>query len=149
MWTWSAWSSETSQNFGDPYSFSHILHGIIFFWILTAIARRAPLEWKFIGAMLIEIGWEILENSPLIINRYRATTASLDYYGDSILNSLGDIAFCMLGFWLAWRMPWKWTLATLVGIELIMLVTIRDNLTLNILMLLTPVSAIRDWQMVQ
>lgn len=147
IWTWSAWSSETSQHLGDPYSFSHVLHGIIFFWILFFAAKRIPLRWKFMIALLVEVAWEILENSPLIINRYRAATASLDYFGDSILNSVGDVGFCLLGFWLATKLPWKWTLALVIAIELIMLWTIRDNLTLNIVMLLSPVAAIREWQL--
>jgi len=147
LWTWSAWSSETSQHVGDPYSFSHVLHGIIFFWILWLLARRLSTAWKFFIAVVAEVGWEILENSPIIINRYRAATASLDYTGDSILNALGDVAFCMVGFWLAWKLPWKWTAVLVLLIELIMLALIRDNLTLNVLMLLSPIPAIKSWQM--
>lgn len=146
LWTVSAWSSATSQNFGDPYSFSHILHGFIFFGALWFFRKWIALEWRFIIALLIEVGWEILENSPIIINRYREATASLDYFGDSIWNSFGDVVFCMLGFWLAWKLPWKVTVGLTIIIELIMLYTIRDNLTLNVLMLLYPVAAIKEWQ---
>ncbi|TSC59004.1 MAG: hypothetical protein Greene041619_185 [Candidatus Peregrinibacteria bacterium Greene0416_19] len=146
LWTWSAWSSQTSQHLGDPYSTSHVLHGIIFFAILAFAARRLRLDYRFLIALMIEVGWELLENSLLIINRYRSVTASLDYTGDSILNSTGDVLFMMLGFWLAWKLRWQWTLAIVITTELLMLVFYRDNLTLNILMLLYPVPAIRTWQ---
>jgi hypothetical protein len=144
--TLSAWSSATSQNLVDPYSFSHVLHGIIFFGILFLVARRMSLPWKLIIAVLIEVAWEIFENTPFIINRYREATASLDYFGDSILNSMGDVLCTILGFWIASRLSWKWTLALVVVIELVMLYAIRDNLTLNILMLLYPIDAIKEWQ---
>ena len=149
LWTSSAWSTSTSQHLADPYSASHILHGIIFFAALRLIFRRIPMRYIFLIAMLIEIGWEIFENTPLIINRYRDATASLDYYGDSILNSLGDLGFAALGFWMAVRWPWWATLLFVILAELIMLWLIRDNLTLNILMLLYPVESIRNWQMIR
>lgn len=145
LWTSSAWSSETSQHLADPYSLSHLLHGIIFYWALSFF-RKLNLGTRLVIALLLEIGWEILENTPFIIDRYRAATASLDYTGDSILNSVGDVAFMLLGFWLALRLPWKWTLAIVILIELLMLVMFRDNLTLNVLMLLWPVTSIREWQ---
>lgn len=146
FWTVSAWSTETSQNFGDPYSFSHILHGIIFFGFLYLLRKKISLRIRFLIASLIEIAWEIFENTPFIINRYRTATASLDYFGDSIWNSFGDLLFCMLGFWIAMKLPWKWTVAIVVLIELIMLWLIKDNLTLNILMLIYPIDAIKAWQ---
>ncbi len=93
------------------------------------------------------MGWEILENSPLIINRYRDATAALGYTGDSIWNSFGDLACAALGFWLAWKLPVKATVAVIVIIELAMLLTIKDNLTLNIVMLLYPIDAIKEWQL--
>lgn len=140
-----AWSSETSQHFLDPYSISHILHGIIFYWVLGFIPN---ITWKqrLLGAFLIEAGWEILENSPVIIERYRSVTASLDYFGDSILNSVGDILSCLLGFWIAMKAPWKITLTLFLIIEIGMLILWRDNLTLNIIMLIYPIDAIRNWQ---
>ena len=147
VWTSNAWGSETSQLFADPYSTSHFLHGIIFYWALRYITPKLPLRYRFLLAVLIEVGWELLENSPLIINRYRAGTASLDYFGDSILNSMGDVLFVPLGFWVAYRFPWKWTLALAVIIELVMLAIYRDNLTLNVLMLLHPIQGIKNWQM--
>ena len=147
LWTSSAWSTSTSQHFADPYSISHILHGIIFFAALRLIFRRMPMPYVFLIAMGVEIGWEIFENTPLIINRYRAATASLDYFGDSILNSLGDLAFAGLGFWIAARWPWWITLLLVIAAELLMLWWIRDNLTLNILMLIYPLDVIKNWQM--
>lgn len=145
--TVSAWSTSTSQHLLDPYSFSHVLHGVGFYALLILVARRVPKRYRFVVAILLEVAWEILENSPFIINRYRAATASLDYYGDSILNSMGDVLSTMLGFWCASRFSWKVTLAFVVVIELLMLVTIKDNLTLNIIMLLYPLDAIKQWQL--
>ncbi len=147
LWTSSAWSTETSQLFADPYSASHLLHGVLFFGALWFLRKKISLHWCFVIALLLETGWEILENSPLIIDRYRAATASLDYYGDSIFNSVGDVLFALLGFWIAYRLPWEWTLALVVVIELFMLWMFRDNLTLNVLMLIYPVQGIREWQM--
>ncbi len=147
LWTNSGWSASTSQNLGDPYSFSHVLHGIIFYGVLRLVAPRLPQRWRLILAMLVEVAWEITENTPFIINRYRTATASLDYYGDSVLNSVGDVFSTILGFWLAARVPWKWTLAIVIVVELTMLSFLRDNLTLNVLMLLYPLEAVKQWQM--
>ncbi len=147
LWTLDAWGSESSQNFIDPYTMSHILHGILLLAVLSVIARRVSLRGKLFISFMIEIGWELLENSPLIINRYRQVTASLGYTGDSILNSVSDVIFMLFGFWLAARLPWKWTLTILVLTELLMLFVYRDNLTLNVLMLVYPLDAIKAWQM--
>ena len=146
LWTWNPSSSDTSQLFGDPYSFSHILHGIIFYAVLSLLFRKMPVMQKLLIAAGIEVAWEIIENTPLIIDRYRTATAALGYTGDSILNSLGDTLFCLLGFWIAWKWKWQWTLAFAVLIEIIMALTIRDNLTLNVLMLLFPLEAVKEWQ---
>ena len=110
LWT-GAWTKNTSQWVADPYSFSHLLHGIIFYWCLFPARRWLGVPARFMIACLIEAAWEITENSPLVIDRYRAATASLDYYGDSIMNSTFDLLFAMLGFWVAWKLNWKWTLA--------------------------------------
>ncbi len=146
LWTPNTWANDTSQHFADPYSLSHVLHGIIFFAVLTLIARRSSIRARLVVSVLIEIAWEILENSPIIISRYREATASQDYQGDSILNSLGDIGFVLLGFWIAYRLRWQWTLLVVVAIELAMLALYRDNLTLNVIMLAYPIEAIREWQ---
>ena len=146
LWTSHAWSNETSQMLADPYSFTHILHGIIFYFVLRCFMPNIPLHTRLLAAIVIEVGWEVFENTPFTINRYRAATASLDYVGDSVLNSLGDILSALAGFCLAARLSWKWIVAMVIAIELILLVTIRDNLTLNIVMLLYPIEAIKQWQ---
>lgn len=147
LWTSDTVGTKTSQLFADPYSSSHLLHGIIFFGFLHLFREKLSLRLRFFLAVLIEMGWEILENSPIIINRYRSVTAAYDYLGDSILNSVGDVLFCALGFWLAWKLPWKVSLVIIFLVELVMLFTVRDNLTLNVLMLITPIPAIKAWQM--
>jgi hypothetical protein len=124
-----------------------VLHGIFLYWLLLPLTGRLSLGARFAIASLLEAGWEVFENTPLIIDRYRTATASLDYYGDAILNSTFDLAAAMAGFWLAHTLRWKWTLAIVVLVELASLYFIRDNLTLNILMLFWPSEAIKQWQL--
>jgi uncharacterized protein DUF2585 len=146
LWS-SAWTSCTSQNLFDPYSFTHILHGVIFFWLLRPFSYRVSLPWRLVLALGLEIGWELLENSPGVIARYRQDTAALDYTGDSILNSLGDVVSATAGFVIASRFSWKASVALFVVIELCLLWITRDNLTLNVLMLAHPIEAIKQWQL--
>jgi hypothetical protein len=135
-----------SQHLCDAYSLSHVLHGILFFGVLWLFRRRLSLNARAVIASAIEIGWEMLENSPIVINRYRAATVSLGYTGDSIINSLGDIASFVLGFYLARKLGlWK-SVALFLVVELLMLWLMRDNLMLNVLMLLWPIDAVRKWQ---
>jgi hypothetical protein len=141
------WSSEQSQRVVDPYSFSHIIHGFLFYGLLWLTARRWPTSTRFLAAVALEGGWEILENSPLIIDRYRAVTIAQGYVGDSILNSLSDIVMCAGGFLLAANLRVFTSVAFVVAVELLMLFLIRDNLTLNIVMLVAPMEAIKHWQM--
>lgn len=145
-WDGDIWSSENSQRVADAYSFSHIVHGILIYGILWLAARSLPLPTRFAIALLAEAGWEILENSPIIIDRYREATISLGYVGDSVLNSCCDIGMMALGFWLAWKIRPRWSAAAVVAMEVGCLLWVRDNLTLNILMLAHPIEAIKTWQ---
>jgi hypothetical protein len=147
LWHGVVASSENSQHLTDWYSLTHVIHGILFYALLWRAARRVPTGIRFVAAVLIEAGWEVVENTPFVINRYRAATIALDYFGDSVVNSVADIAAMMLGFWLARRARPAVTVALVVGIELVLAVIIRDNLMLNILMLIHPFEAIKRWQL--
>lgn len=147
LWEGNIWSSEQSQRVADPYSFSHIVHGLLFFGFLWLVARRQPVGHRFVLAVFLEAGWEVLENSPLIIDRYRAVTIALGYQGDSVLNSVSDILMMSLGFLMASRWRWWLSVAALVVLEVGCLFWVRDNLTLNIVMLVHPIEAIKAWQM--
>ena len=152
LWHGAVNSSENSQHIADWYTFSHIIHGFIFYFGAHLLWRKwklfdgAPTRWALPIAVVIEASWEFLENSPMIIDRYRSATVAVGYSGDSIVNSLADIGWMALGFYVAAKLPWKVTLALAIGFELMTLAIIRDNLTLNVLMLVYPVEAIKVWQ---
>lgn len=146
LWVSSASSPETSQMLADWYSASHIVHGFLFYGALWFVLRRWPVERRLAVALLIEAAWEIAENSPWIIDRYRSATAAVGYSGDSILNSASDMAMMVVGFLLARRLPLWGAVAVVLLLELVPLFVIRDNLTLNVWMLLHPSDAIREWQ---
>ncbi len=141
------WSAAQSQRVADPYSVTHIVHGFLFYGLLCLVARQQPITVRLVAALALEAIWEILENSPIIIDRYRAVTIAQGYVGDSILNSVADIVMAGIGFLMAWRLRVAVSLALVVLAEVLMLLVYRDNLTLNIVMLVWPLDAIREWQM--
>jgi hypothetical protein len=143
---WGEVGPKQSQMLADWYSPSHIIHGFLFYALLALIWPRSAIEYRFLGALLIETAWEIAENTPMVIDRYREATIALGYSGDSIVNSLSDIAMMALGFLGARRLPAWASVAILIVLELVPLIAIRDNLTLNIIMLLAPNEAILHWQ---
>lgn len=139
-------ANEGSQQPFDWYTPSHLLHGFLLYAGLWLVARYIASSWRLVIAMLIEAAWEITENTNAVIDRYREVTISLDYYGDSVLNSVTDIAAMVVGFWLAARLPLWASIAIVIGFELLTMALIRDGLALNVLMLLAPSEAIREWQ---
>ena len=145
-WSWEIWSAHNSQHVIDPYSFTHILHGVLEFWLIGLVFGRLPLVWRFLIAVFIESAWEVAENTSYVIQRYREETMSLDYFGDSVINSVADIFCCAFGFWLAWKLKFWKSLALFVGTELILILTIRDSLIINVIMLLWPVEGVKNWQ---
>ena len=146
LWEPSAASARTSQMIADWYSASHIVHGFLFYALLWLVARQWPVERRFIAALVIEAAWELLENTPMVIDRYREATIALGYNGDSVLNSVSDIGMMALGFLASRRLPLWVSLLVVAVLEIVPLLVIRDNLTLNVWMLVAPSEAVRSWQ---
>lgn len=142
-----AWNSRhTSQHLLDPYTFTHILHGVLFFWITGLIFSRINIKWRFFVAIVAESVWEVFENSSYVIAKYRSNTASLDYFGDSIMNAAGDVLACAAGFWIAYKLGWRLAIVFFIFVEACLLLWIRDSLLLNILMLIYPLDVVKAWQ---
>ncbi|HTM31726.1 MAG TPA: DUF2585 domain-containing protein [Vicinamibacterales bacterium] len=146
LWHGVVMSSENSQHLTDWYTPSHVIHGIGFYALLWLVARRLPIGTRFLIALTLEASWEVIENTPMVINRYREATIALDYYGDSVINSVADIGAMVAGFWLASATPIVFSIGFVVTMEIFAAYMIRDNLTLNIIMLLYPLEAIKRWQ---
>ena len=146
FWEGNIWSNENSQQITDWYTFSHLIHGFLFYFFLWLIGRRWPIGLRLVLAVLLEASWEVLENSPIIIDRYRTSTISLGYNGDSILNSMSDITAMIVGFYAAMKLPAWLTVVLALAMELVVGYLIHDNLTLNVIMLVWPIEAIKQWQ---
>jgi hypothetical protein len=147
FWIGDAWSDQNSQHWTDPYSFSHVLHGVLFFGLLYLLSDKLSWMWRFNISVLLEAIWEVVENSSFIINRYRDAGA-LGYTGDSIINSMADLFYCGLGFVIAYYLGLKKSILLFILVEIGLLLTIRDSLIINVIMLIHPVEAIKEWQSV-
>ncbi len=146
LWVGARDSPKTSQMLADWYTFSHVVHGVLFYAILWLVVRRWPVEWRFLLAQFVESSWEVIENTPFVIDRYRTATVALGYSGDSVLNSVSDMLVMGIGFLAARRLPVWASIALVLALEIIPLFVIRDNLTLNVWMLLAPSRASLAWQ---
>lgn len=147
LWSSEVFSSHNSQHLFDPYTFTHILHGVLFYWIATLIFPKMSSAWRLLIAIAVEGAWEVLENTNAVIERYREATISLDYYGDSVANSLGDLFACAVGFVIAQKLKLWWSLAFFIVTEIVLIFWIRDSLLINIVMLIYPLDAVKNWQM--
>lgn len=149
VWVGDTCSSSNSQQLFDPYSFTHVLHGVLLFWLIALLFKNVSTAWQLTLAALLEALWEVLENTSFIIDHYRAQTAALGYTGDTIVNSLGDLFCAVVGFLIARRLGWLRSVIVFLLLELVLLFWIRDSLLLQILMLIYPINSLKFWQMCQ
>ncbi|MBC8031824.1 MAG: DUF2585 family protein [Pyrinomonadaceae bacterium] len=151
LWSGNICSSDNSQHFLDPYSFTHVLHGFLFFWLVALLVKfflkRLRPAWQLVVAIAVEALWEVFENTNFIINRYRSETAALGYNGDTVVNSFGDILCCLIGFMIARRLGLRRSIIVFLVVEVILILWIRDSLLLEIVMLISSIDAIKAWQM--
>jgi hypothetical protein len=147
LWHGDAWGPENSQHLADPYTFTHVTHGVLLYLLLRLVSPGLPAGARFLLCVAAESAWEVLENTDWVIDRYRVATMALGYYGDSVLNSVGDILACAGGFGLASVLPTRVTVAGVVLLEVALLLWIRDSLLLNVVMLLHPIAAVKRWQL--
>ena len=147
VWSGQVCSANNSQHFLDPFSFTHVLHGFMFFWLIAWLFKRLSANWQLALAVAVEACWEVFENTNFIIDRYRSETAALGYNGDTVVNSFGDILCCLVGFIVARRLGLRRSLIVFAVLEVIMIFWIKDSLLLEILMLVVPIDALRAWQM--
>jgi hypothetical protein len=146
LWSGDPWGPDNSQHLLDPYSFTHLIHGFLLCGLLALAVPKLSVAWRLWLAISIEAVWELIENSEFVIQRYREETAALGYHGDTIVNSFGDLLACGLGFLLAQQLGFRRTFAVFVLTEVALAILIRDNLTLNVVMLIHPIEAIKEWQ---
>jgi hypothetical protein len=148
-WPWAGdvWTLHNSQHIADPYSFTHVLHGVVLCGVLAWVGARLPWVWRLVIAVAIEAAWEVFENTEFVIQRYREATLALGYTGDSIANSIGDVAFCIIGFIIAQYLGFRRSVLLFLLIDCALLLWIHDSLVLNIIMLIYPIDAIKTWQM--
>ena len=147
IWAGQVCSADNSQHFLDPYSFTHVLHGFLFFWLIAWLVPRLNPNWQLTLAVAVEALWEVFENTNFIIDRYRSETAALGYNGDTVVNSFGDILCCLIGFMIARRLGLRRSLVVFVALELVLIIWIRDSLLLEIVMLVFSVDAIKALQL--
>ena len=148
VWSGDTCSSTNSQQLFDPYSFTHILHGFVLFWLIALLLRgRLSKSWQFVLAIALEAAWELVENTHFVIDRYRAETAALGYQGDTIINSFGDLACAVAGFLVARQLGLRWSIVAFILVEAVLTIWIHDSLILQLLMLSHPVEGIKLWQM--
>lgn len=150
--SWALWISDVqgrhcSQHLLDAYAFTHFLHGVLLYGGLWLVRDRIGDSRRFLACLILEAIWEVWENTPFVINRYRSMTMALGYEGDTIINSLGDLFACGAGYWVAERISWRKSVVLFLLVELALVLTIRDSLVLNVVMLLWPFEVLKQWQM--